>query len=910
VGTRRERIVLELDDQFTAGLARAAAAAQAFQKSLGKTRTESDRTSSSLSKTEGETKKLSATVEKSGRDLDTYSGRLGLVASAIGALGPAAVPITAVAIPAVTGLAQSFGFAAAAGGTAILAFQGVGDALGAMNKAHLQPTTANLEKAREAMERLSPAARGLVRQLASMRDELKTLKDAAGSGILPGATDALKELETRLPIVEKILARISAVTGNALREGAASLAGPEWDKFFRFIATEARPELAKLAKTVGNLAHGFAELWVAFGPLNSSFTGWLLSAARAFNQWATGLSATQGFQDFIDYIRENGPKVGDALAAIGNALVQIVQAAAPIGGPILEAITAFAKVVSAIADSDLGTPIFGAVAAISAFSLATKAWDGIASSAVGKFIAGQREAGVAIATNSAKMRTFGLVTQEQAAATAKGWRTIGKGALVLGGVAAAASGLTDKLHLTNTVLGASAGLIAGGWGAAIGAGIGLVADFASAHHRTSISVDEVTQTLNQQTGAITANTRVWAAKNLQDSGAADAAQSLGLNLATVTAAALGNATAIAQVNDQLDRLKPQGGLTGGGQQWVDADKTANAIENVRAAVGDSSSAVQQAVGKQRQFASLMGNAATAAGTASRAVDRLAHAITDLDDLLDKRGARNAFKQSVLDLRAAIKNEGADFRASTLNGLRHRDMLDQVAKNAETLSQKVGPLERKRILREAIGDLRDFAGKSASAKAYAQPLIDKLRELEKLDPKIKIAVENQQALAEIARVRAYLDSLHNKDVSVAVTRRLVEQTGLPKADGGPIYGPGGPRDDRVPVMASNGEFMMKAAAVDHYGLDFMHQVNALRLADGGPVSRDLDTMRYQSRQSHHSATNKMTVSLGDLRVVGTLQTPWGPATVEGIARAAARDEVNDSAALDRTHAGMFRGGVRG
>ena len=35
-------------------------------------------------------------------------------------------------------------------------------------------------------------------------------------------------------------------------------------------------------------------------------------------------------------------------------------------------------------------------------------------------------------------------------------------------------------------------------------------------------------------------------------------------------------------------------------------------------------------------------------------------------------------------------------------------------------------------------------------------------------------------------------------------------------GGTIHGPGGPRDDLVPVMASNGEFMLSKAAVDAAG----------------------------------------------------------------------------------------------
>ncbi|QDM56364.1 tail length tape measure protein [Gordonia phage Sidious] len=56
----------------------------------------------------------------------------------------------------------------------------------------------------------------------------------------------------------------------------------------------------------------------------------------------------------------------------------------------------------------------------------------------------------------------------------------------------------------------------------------------------------------------------------------------------------------------------------------------------------------------------------------------------------------------------------------------------------------------------------------------------------------------------------------------------------KATGGPIVGPGTGTSDDVPLWGSNGEFMMKAAAVRRYGLPFMHAVNAQRLATGGPV----------------------------------------------------------------------------
>ncbi|MFS0851995.1 phage tail tape measure protein [Microbacterium sp. 179-I 3D4 NHS] len=64
----------------------------------------------------------------------------------------------------------------------------------------------------------------------------------------------------------------------------------------------------------------------------------------------------------------------------------------------------------------------------------------------------------------------------------------------------------------------------------------------------------------------------------------------------------------------------------------------------------------------------------------------------------------------------------------------------------------------------------------------------------------------------------------------------------KASGGPIFGAGGPRDDLVPIMASNGEHMLTAAEVNAMGgHDAVYRfrraalAGLLRLADGGPVN---------------------------------------------------------------------------
>ncbi|MDP8746812.1 phage tail tape-measure protein, partial [Serratia marcescens] len=59
-----------------------------------------------------------------------------------------------------------------------------------------------------------------------------------------------------------------------------------------------------------------------------------------------------------------------------------------------------------------------------------------------------------------------------------------------------------------------------------------------------------------------------------------------------------------------------------------------------------------------------------------------------------------------------------------------------------------------------------------------------------------------------------------------------------ATGGQITGPGTGTSDSIAARLSNGEFVMKTAAVQRYGVDFMHAVNQGRLgafADGGLVS---------------------------------------------------------------------------
>ena len=64
-----------------------------------------------------------------------------------------------------------------------------------------------------------------------------------------------------------------------------------------------------------------------------------------------------------------------------------------------------------------------------------------------------------------------------------------------------------------------------------------------------------------------------------------------------------------------------------------------------------------------------------------------------------------------------------------------------------------------------------------------------------------------------------------------------------ASGGFISGPGTGTSDSIPARLSNGEYVVKASAVDQYGVAMMNSINEQRFADGGQVLDDYSRVTY-------------------------------------------------------------------
>lgn len=96
-----------------------------------------------------------------------------------------------------------------------------------------------------------------------------------------------------------------------------------------------KTNLPILGSIFGNVFNGIINLFKAF----SSETGWVLngldSMTNKFKNWSATLSQNKSFQNFLSYIRQNAPMVGQLIGNIVDVFVQFVKAVSPIGSVVL-----------------------------------------------------------------------------------------------------------------------------------------------------------------------------------------------------------------------------------------------------------------------------------------------------------------------------------------------------------------------------------------------------------------------------------------------------------------------------------------------------------------------------------------------------------------------------------------------
>lgn len=727
MAVRREKVILELDDQLTTGMARAAASSALLDKAL-------DRTSGSV-------RRFGNDTNVAGKEIDRLSGRVRIFADVAAILGPTISPLGASLVTPLVGLTNQFGFAAIAGGTALLAFQGVGDALKAMNEYGLDPSEANAEKLNEAMSKLDSSGQDLVKTLHDLGPEIRMLRDTGADNMFPGVIDGLDTLETRIPEVQAIIAAASDTLGDLISEGAENLASDEWDEWFATVQHEAAPALEDMGHSLGNVVAGLAAMWQAFMPLSRDFSSGLLDMSRDFHSGADGLDDSEGFENFLQYVRESGPQAAEALGAIGNMLVQILQAAAPLGGPILKGIEAFADAISLIADSDLGTPIFAGLAALAAWNRAV----GLAT-VTGKAFAGsrlamgaaQRSGLTTMQADAKSFMAFGAMTRGEVAAQQAAGKRLGATMLKTGGAAAglalAMSPLPEKVGLSNAAMGTMMGMLAGPWGAAVGGGVGLLMDMTDANQKAADAE-------RRTTDAIKSGSAERIAARKKELEAERRAQ---------------KDSALAGFRKMFAFMGPDEGFSKSDKTQADLDKINKAQAATRLQAQLTGSALRSVYGKR------------VADTASQSVEDFQNAIESLNAVLSGRASMRDYEAALDGVAASIKENGRSLDITTEKGRNNQEALDRIASTALRVAENMSEIDRGRYMQRARRDFIAAAQDLGIGRKRARELADQLLGLDKINAKPKITLEAQAALALARQVQTAVANIRDRNIKIHTT----------------------------------------------------------------------------------------------------------------------------------------------
>jgi len=228
-----------------------------------------------------------------------------------------------------------------------------------------------------------------------------------------------------------------------------------------------------------------------------------------------------------------------------------------------------------------------------------------------------------------------------------------------------------------------------------------------------------------------------------------------------------------------------------------------------------------------------------------------------------------------DAKKAIESVG--FKVKTLPGGRQMEITAPTEKAAEALDALIAKkLPGKSVpvtalTGKAMSDLaavqrkvastkgRSFTMKAltSSAEAALQGLGFKITHTH--GKQVSITIPTGSPISALGSIQNYINNMHGKTVTVtingvktgvdpnqyysqgphkgAATGGLIRRyaTGgdvqvIPH--GGAVVGPGSGTSDSIPALISNGEYVIKTAAVQKYGVAMFDQLNAMRFASGG------------------------------------------------------------------------------
>ncbi|WP_419893610.1 phage tail protein [Oceanobacillus kimchii] len=263
---------------------------------------------------------------------------------AIGALGP----IIGTTAGGIFGLASAFGVAGiAAVGYGSLAAGSISKVIEANGELRdLQSDLANAtneEERSKILAEMESITKNLSSEQQKSLKSVQSLSSAWGDlqkriepDVMYAFSGSLQAIETVMSSLTPMIDKTAGVVSELVDSLNANIKAKDMTAFFDFLNRDGASILSDIAKAAGNFGAGLINMMTAFGPLSKDMADGFKNMGADFRKWAGGLSESDKFQSFINYIRDNGPKVLGIIGGIATGVVDMFSAFGPLASDMLD----------------------------------------------------------------------------------------------------------------------------------------------------------------------------------------------------------------------------------------------------------------------------------------------------------------------------------------------------------------------------------------------------------------------------------------------------------------------------------------------------------------------------------------------------------------------------------------------
>jgi len=217
------------------------------------------------------------------------------------------------------------------------ALQGVESAQRSLERAQLDAAPAAEAAAKgadayaAAMAKLTPAGRAFVEfYLSELKPRFEEMRETAAAGLLPGLQEGARRAEPGFASLRRLIGTISTSLGELATDAGDALGGKTWTDFLDYLNEKAPAAIRTFGRIFGNIFGGLAGLTKAFGPFWDDMSGGIEKISEKFRDF--GVSAASGgnkkFNDFMAYVKENGPRIVDIIKRLGELFGSMILALA------------------------------------------------------------------------------------------------------------------------------------------------------------------------------------------------------------------------------------------------------------------------------------------------------------------------------------------------------------------------------------------------------------------------------------------------------------------------------------------------------------------------------------------------------------------------------------------------------